>query len=174
MLFRSVVPKQWIPAVEDGVRDACERGPLGFPVVDVEVVLVDGSYHAVDSSELAFRTAGRMGMSDGLKQCDPILLEPIEKVEIYAPSAMTSRITSSMAGRRGQILGFDAREGWDGWDRIECYLPQSERHDLIVDLRSMTQGLGGYRSEFSHMQEVTGRLADEIVGKHGKRELEPA
>ncbi|HEX8233990.1 MAG TPA: elongation factor G [Caulobacteraceae bacterium] len=158
-----VVPRQWIPAVEDGVTDAMEKGPLGFPVVDVAVALTDGSYHAVDSSELAFRTAGRIGMSEALEKCDPILLEPIEKVTIHAPNTATSRINSTISSRRGQILGFDAREDWPGWDRIEVYLPQSERHDLIVELRSMTQGLGGFEAEFDHMAEVTGRTADEIV-----------
>ncbi|HEY3814371.1 MAG TPA: elongation factor G [Caulobacteraceae bacterium] len=160
-----VVPKQWIPAVGEGVEEAMKRGPLGFPVVDVEVVLIDGSYHAVDSSELAFHNAGRIAMSDGLKECGSALLEPVEKIEIFAPSSATSRITSSISGRRGQILGYDTREGWPGWDRIEVYLPQSERHDLIVELRSVTQGLGDYRAEFSHMQEVTGRVADDIVSK---------
>jgi len=163
-----VVPKQWIPAVGDGVKDACERGPLGFPVVDVECVLVDGSYHAVDSSEMAFRTAGRIGMSDGLKACDSLLLEPVEKVTMYAPSSATSQITSFISGRRGQILGYDTRDGWPGWDRIEVNLPQAERQDLIVELRSVTQGLGSYESEFSHMAELTGRLADEVVQKHAK------
>jgi elongation factor G len=161
-----VVPKQWIPAVGDGARDAIERGPLGFPVVDLEVVLTDGSFHAVDSSELAFRTAGRIAVSDGLKDCDSCLLEPIDKIEIFAPTQATSKITSAVSSRRGQILGYDTRDGWPGWDRIEVYLPQAERHDLIVELRSVTQGLGSYRSEFDHMQEVTGRLADDIVQKH--------
>lgn len=163
-----VVPKQWIPAVGDGVKDALEKGPLGFPVVDVEAVLVDGSYHAVDSSELAFRTAGRIGMSDGLKACDSLLLEPVEKVTIYAPSSATSRITSFVSGRRGQILGYDTRDGWPGWDRIEINLPQAERQDLIVELRSVTQGLGSYESEFSHMAELTGRLAEDVVQKHAR------
>jgi elongation factor G len=160
-----VVPKQWIPAVEDGLRDALERGPLGFPVVDVSAALIDGSYHTVDSSELAFRTAGRIAMSEALEACAPYLLEPIEKVTIYAPSHATSKITSAISARRGQILGFDGREDWPGWDRIEVYLPQSERHDLIVELRSQTQGLGHYESEFDHLAEVTGRLADDIVQK---------
>ena len=158
-----VVPRQWIPAVEDGVRDACERGPLGFPVVDVKACLVDGSYHAVDSSEMAFRTAGRIAMSEGLKACQPYLLEPIDKVTIYAPATATSKINSVISGRRGQILGF---EGWDeapGWDRIEGYLPHAERQDLIVELRSLTQGLATYEAEFDHMGEVSGRLADDIV-----------
>ena len=160
-----VVPKQWIPAVEDGVRDAMERGPLGFPVVDVNVVLTDGSYHAVDSSELAFRTAGRIGMTDALKACDACLLEPIDKVTIHAPSSATSRITSAISTRRGQIVGYDNRDGWPGWDQIEAFLPEAERHDLIVELRSATQGLGGYEAAFSHMAEVSGRFADEIAHK---------
>ena len=158
-----VVPRQWIPAVEQGVRDALEVGPLGFPVVDVAVVLIDGSYHAVDSSEFAFRAAGRLAMHEGLPQCQPVLLEPIEKLTIHAPSTTTSRINSLVSARRGQILGFDNREGWPGWDRIEVYLPQAERADLIVELRSLTQGLATYEAEYDHMAELTGRLADEVT-----------
>jgi elongation factor G len=158
-----VVPRQWIPAVEQGVRDALERGPLGFPVVDVSVTLIDGSYHTVDSSEFAFRAAGRLAMQEALPQCAPILLEPIEKLTIHAPSSATSRITSAVSARRGQILGFDSREGWPGWDRIEVFLPQSERADLIVELRSVSQGLGAFEAEFDHMAELTGRLADEVA-----------
>lgn len=160
-----VVPRQYIPAVEAGVRDGLEKGPLGFPVVDLAVTLTDGSAHAVDSSEIAFRTAGRIAMSEGLPQCDPILLEPVEKVTIYAPNTATSKINSMLSARRGQILGFDAREGWPGWDRIEAYLPQADRQDLIIDLRSITQGLGTYNAEFAHMAELTGREAQEIVAK---------
>ncbi len=156
-----VVPRQWIPAVEAGVRDAMERGPLGFPVVDVEVTLVDGSYPSVDSSELAFRTAGRLAMSQALAKCDGFLLEPVEKLTIHAPSGATPRITSMISGRRGQILGFDAREGWPGWDRIEVYLPHSERQDVILELRSLTQGMGSFEAEFHHMAPVTGRAAEE-------------
>jgi len=160
-----VVPKQWIPAVEQGVRDAMEKGPLGFPVVDVAVTLVDGSWHAVDSSEMAFRTAGRIGMSEGLALASPILLEPVEKLVIHAPSAATARITSSISNKRGQILGFDARDGWPGWDSIEVYMPHDERQDFIMDLRSMTQGLGGFETVFDHMVELTGRKADEASQK---------
>ena len=102
-------------------------------------------------------------MSEGLKACQPYLLEPIDKVTIYAPATATSKINSVISGRRGQILGF---EGWDeapGWDRIEGYLPHAERQDLIVELRSLTQGLATYEAEFDHMGEVSGRLADDIV-----------
>ncbi|HEX6858852.1 MAG TPA: elongation factor G [Caulobacteraceae bacterium] len=158
-----VVPRQWIPAVEQGVRDAMERGPLGFPVVDVAVTLTDGSYHSVDSSEMAFRQAGRLAMSEALQQASPILLEPIEKLTIYAPSATTSKINSAVSSRRGQILGFDARAGWSGWDRIEVYLPHHERQDFILELRSLTQGLGTFEATFDHMVELTGRKAEEVA-----------
>ncbi len=158
-----VVPRQWIPAVEQGVRDGLAKGPLGFPVVDLEVTLVDGSSHSVDSSEMAFRLAGRTGIEEGLKACGAILLEPIEKVVVFAPSTAISHVTSALAVRRGQILGFVPRDGWPGWERIEAYLPQSERHDLIAEIRSLTQGLGVYESQFDHMAELGGRLADEVT-----------
>jgi elongation factor G len=145
------------------VRDALERGSLGFPVVDVGVVLVDGGYHAVDSSEFAFRAAGRLGVNEALPNCNPVLLEPIDRLTIYAPSSATSRITSAISGRRGQILGFDSRDGWPGWDQIEVYLPRSERHDLILELRSLTQGLATYEAEPDHLTELSGRLADEVA-----------
>ncbi|HEY5411676.1 MAG TPA: elongation factor G, partial [Caulobacteraceae bacterium] len=163
-----VVPRQWIPAVGDGVRDACERGPLGFPVIDVKACLIDGSYHTVDSSELAFRTAGRIAMSEGLKACQPYLLEPIDKVVIYAPSSATSKITSVISSRRGQMLGFEGWEESPGWDRIEGYLPHAERQDLIVELRSLTQGLATFEAAYDHMGEVSGRLADEIVNSNSR------
>lgn len=139
------------------------RGPLGFPVVDVAVTLTDGSYHAVDSSELAFRLAGRLAMSEALKGCGPYLLEPIEKLAIVAPSQATPRITSAISARRGQILGFDARDGWPGWDRIEVYLPEAERQALIPELRGLTQGLGGFEAAFDHMAELGGRHAEEAL-----------
>lgn len=157
------VPKQWIPAVEAGIRDALERGPLGFPVTDVTVELIDGSYHSVDSSELAFRTAGRLAMSEGLRACDSHLLEPVERLEIFAPSWATPSVTSAISTRRGQVLGFDAREGWPGWDRIEVYLPQSERQDLAAELRALSQGLATFTAEFDHMNELTGRHAEQVV-----------
>ena len=160
-----VVPRQWVPAVEQGVRDGMTKGPLGFPVVDLEVTLLDGAYHSVDSSEMAFRTAGRIAMDEGLEKCGPTLLEPIEKLVVFAPSTAISNVTSALSSRRGQILGFGPRDGWRGWERIEAYLPQSERHDLIAELRSLTQGLGGFETTFDHMTELTGRLADEAAAK---------
>src|SRR5690606_23802312 len=107
--------------------------------------------HSVDSSEMAFRTAGRIAIEEGLKACGPVLLEPIEKLAIFSPSSATSNITSTLSARRGQILGFSPREGWTGWDRIEAFLPQSERHDLIGEIRSLTQGMGAFEADFDHL-----------------------
>ena len=158
-----VVPKNYIPAVEAGVRDYLSKGPLGFPVVDVAVTLTDGSYHTVDSSDMAFRTAGRLAMSEGMPDCAPVLLEPIMKVEVHIPTAATPKINQMISGRRGQILGFDARTGWPGWDTVYAQIPQAELHDLIIELRSATAGAGTYSAEFDHLAELTGRHADDAV-----------
>ena len=155
------VPKQWIPAVEQGVRDGLEKGQLGFPVTDLEVTLIEGQTHSVDSSEMAFRMAGRLAMEEGLPKCGAILLEPVEKLTVYSPSPSASNVTSALTARRGQILGLAPREDWLGWERIEAYLPQSERQDLIAELRGLTQGLGAFEADFDHMAELTGRLAAE-------------
>jgi len=153
------VPKQWIPAVEAGVRDGLAKGPLGFPVTDLEVMLIDGQTHSVDSSEMAFRTAGRLAIEEALKASGTILLEPIEKLVVYSPSPSASNVTSALTARRGQILGLGPREDWRGWERIEAYLPQSERQQLIAELRGLTQGLGAFEADFDHMAELTGRQA---------------
>jgi elongation factor G len=158
-----VVPRNYIPSVEEGVIDALKHGPLGFPVVDVAVKLIDGSYHTVDSSDMAFRIAGRLGLTEGLPQCSPVLLEPIHQVEIVCPSEATAKMNALMAGRRGQILGFDTREGWDGWDVVRVQMPEAEVGNLIVEVRSATAGVGTFRAKFDHMAEVTGRTADQIV-----------
>ncbi|MBU1377658.1 MAG: elongation factor G [Alphaproteobacteria bacterium] len=157
------VPKQWIPAVETGVRDGLVKGPLGFPVTDLEVTLTDGMTHAVDSSEMAFRTVGRLAIEEALKVAGATLLEPIEKLTVYSPSNSASHVTSALTARRGQILGLGPREDWRGWERIEAYLPQSERQDLIAELRGLTQGLGAFEADFDHMSELHGRLAEEAA-----------
>ena len=158
-----VVPRNYIPSVEEGVIDALKHGPLGFPVVDLHVALVDGSYHTVDSSDMAFRTAGRIGIVEGLPQCQPVLLEPIHLVEIVCPNEATAKINALMSGRRGQILGFDTREGWDGWDVVRAKMPEAEIGDLIVEIRSATAGSGTFTFKFDHMAELTGRTADQII-----------
>jgi elongation factor G len=157
------IPKQWIPAVEEGVREAMRKGPLGFPVVDVAVTLVDGSYHSVDSSELAFRLAGRLAMTEALAACAPHLLEPMHKVTVVCPSSATSRVSSAVASRRGQMLGMGPRDGWTGWDRIEAVIPEAELSGLEAELRSQSQGLASYEAEFDHLAELNGPLADKVV-----------
>ncbi|MCC6205141.1 MAG: elongation factor G [Hyphomicrobiales bacterium] len=158
-----VVPKQYIPSVEAGVRDYLKIGPLGFPVVDIAVNLSDGSYHTVDSSDMAFQMAAKIGMKEGMAACSPVLLEPIMKVDIFTPSEATAKVTAIVPQRRGQILGFDARPGWDGWDVVEATMPQSEIGNLIVELRSATAGVATFESRFDHMAELTGRLADDVM-----------
>jgi elongation factor G len=158
-----VVPRNYIPSVEEGVIDALKHGPLGFPVVDVAVKLIDGSYHTVDSSDMAFRIAGRLGLVEGLPQCNPVLLEPIHQVEIVCPSEATAKMNALMAGRRGQILGFDTRAGWDGWDVVRVQMPEAEVGELIVEVRSATAGVGSFTAKFDHMAELTGRNAEQIV-----------
>ena len=158
-----VVPKNYIPSVEEGVIDGLKHGPLGFPVVDVSVTLIDGSYHTVDSSDQAFRTAGRIGVVEALPQCQPVLLEPIHAVEIACPNDATAKINAILSGRRGQILGFDTRDGWPGWDCVKAMMPESEIGDLIVEVRSATAGVGTFTFKFDHMAELTGRTADQIV-----------
>lgn len=157
------IPKQWIPAVEDGVQDAMARGPLGFPVVDVAVTLTDGSFHSVDSSELAFRTAGRIAMSEALPNCAPYLLEPVCHLTIATPGHATSKVSSAVSSRRGQVLGIDTRDGWSRWDVVEALLPESELHGLDAELRSMSQGLASFQARFDHLAELSGKHADEVV-----------
>jgi elongation factor G len=159
------IPRQWIPAVESGVKDAMTKGAIGFPVVDVSVTLIDGSFHSVDSSEHSFQQAGRLGMSEAMKECGSVLLEPIEKLSIYTPSTGTPKINSAVSSHGGQILGFEPREGWPGWDRVDVYLPHAERQNFIIELRSLTQGLATFEAQFDHMIEVTGRRADDVAKK---------
>lgn len=164
------VPRNFIPSVEEGVREAMARGPLGFPIVDFQVTLFDGQYHSVDSSDMAFKTAARQAMADGLAVCEPVLLEPIYAVTVTVPSEFTNRVHGLISGRRGQILGFDAKEGWPGWDEVQANMPQSELHDMIIELRSLTLGVGSFAWKFDRLQELTGRLAEKVV----ETRLQPA
>lgn len=158
-----VVPRQYIPGVEMGVREFLSHGPLGFPMVDVAVTLTNGSYHTVDSSEQAFKQAARLAMQMGVTQAQPTLLEPILKVDVNTPSEFTSKVLQLLTGRRGQILGYEGRHDWQGWDNISAYLPQAEMQDFIVELRSLTLGVGSFHWEQDHLQEVPERLAERIL-----------
>lgn len=158
-----VVPRQYIPGVEMGVREFLARGVLGFPVVDIAVTLTNGSYHSVDSSEQAFKQAARVAMQEGLPKCEPVLLEPIVWVEVSAPNEFTANALRLLSSRRGQILGYDAKPDWPGWDQVSAYLPQAEMHTFIVELRSLTLGVGSFRWQADHLQEVPGKVADRVL-----------
>ena len=164
-----VVPKQYFSAVEAGVREALTNGPLGgFPVVDIGVTLIDGSHHSVDSSEQAFKMAGILGIREGLADARPVLLEPVLSATITVPSDTTARVNAIVSSRRGQLMGYDAREGWAGWDEVKALIPESEIADLIIELRSATAGVGTFTTEFDHLAEVNGRLADDILKEVGQ------
>jgi elongation factor G len=150
------VPRQYIPAVGEAAEEAMQKGPFGYPVVDVAVTLVDGMFHAVDSSDMAFRTATRLGITEGLAKAGPVLLEPIEHVTASVPNSFTAATQRLLTGRRGQILGYAERPGWPGWDDVEALVPAAELHDFIIELRSDTMGLGHYRHHFDHLAEARG------------------
>ena len=157
------MPKQYFSSVEMGARDALTRGPLGFPVVDVGVTLLDGSYHTVDSSDMAFRAAAKLALGEALPKARPVLLEPILAVSIYVPSDALARASALVSARRGQILGFEAREGWQGWETLRALIPEAEIGDLIVELRSATAGVGAFETRFDHLAELSGKRADAVV-----------
>ncbi|WP_071518713.1 elongation factor G [Geitlerinema sp. PCC 9228] len=160
------VPKQYIPGVEMGVREYLQQGPLGFPVVDVAVTLTDGSYHSVDSSEQAFKFAARVAMTEGMPKAQPQLLEPVYAVDVFAPQEYTSNVLQLVGTRRGQIMGYEPVMDWKGWDKISVYLPQVEMQNLIVQLRSLTLGVGYFASAFDHLQEVPDKIAEKILVTH--------
>lgn len=151
------VPRQYIPAVGEAAEDAARKGPFGYPVVDISVTLVDGTFHTVDSSDMAFKNATRMAMTDGLAAADPMLLEPIQHITVTIPNDYTARAQRLLTTRRGQILGFQEKPGWPGWDAVEALVPAAELHDLIIDLRSQTMGLGTYVHQFDHLAEAVRR-----------------
>ncbi len=160
-----VVPRQYIPGVETGVRESLDHGPLGFPVVDVAVTLKDGSYHSVDSSEQAFKQAARLAMQTGMDLCEPQLLEPILAIALSVPNEFTSKALRLINGRRGQVLGYDAKPNWRGWDEVQAQLPQAEMHDMIVELRSLTLGVGTFCWQFDHLQEVPEKIVERVLAR---------
>jgi elongation factor G len=157
------VPKQYIPGVEMGVREFLVQGMYGYPVVDLSVTLTNGSYHAVDSSEQAFKQAARLAMQSGLPHCEPVLLEPIERITLATPIEFTANILRLVRNRRGQVLGYDAKPNWTGWDEVTAYLPMAEMHSLITELRSLTQGVGFFHWEDDHLQEVPDKIAEQVL-----------
>jgi elongation factor G len=157
------VPGGYIPAVEAGVREGLQSGPLGYPVVDVAVTLVDGQDHPVDSSEQAFKIAGRMAMSEALPACESVLLEPVDAVTISVPQSLTNKVHSLISQRRGKILGFQGRDDWPGWDAVRAHMPVAELADLIMELRSLTMGVGFFARSYHHLQEVPDKIARRVL-----------
>lgn len=156
-----VVPKEYIPAVEAGVKEAMESGPLaGYPVVDVRVSLVDGSYHEVDSSEMAFKIAGSMGFKDGAKNAAPVLLEPIMSVEVTTPEEFLGDVMGDLNSRRGQIEGMDRRANAQV---VRAKVPMAEMFGYATDLRSKTQGRASYTMQFSHYSPVPANVAQAVI-----------
>jgi len=158
-----VIPKEFIPAVDQGVQEALTSGVLaGYPVVDVRVTLFDGSYHEVDSSEMAFKIAASIAFKEGMKKADPVLLEPIMKVEVVVPDEYLGDVIGDINSRRGQIEGIEPRAGAQ---IVHAYVPLSEMFGYATDLRSKTQGRGIYTMQFSHYAEVPKSIADTIINK---------
>ncbi len=160
-IFGGAVPKQYIPAVEKGVREAMDGGVLaGYPVVDVRVKLVDGSYHTVDSSEMAFKIASGMAFRKGMEQASPVLLEPVMNVEVLVPEDFMGDIMGDLNGRRGRIQGM---EPYGGVQKILAQVPMAEMFRYSIDLRSMTQGRGFFAMKFSHYEEVPAQIAEQVA-----------
>ncbi len=156
------IPKEYIPAVEKGVHEAAESGVLaGYPITDIKVSLIDGSYHEVDSSEMAFKMAGIFGFKEGVQQGSPVLLEPIMKVEVVAPEEFLGEILGQVNARRGEILGMEARPG--NAQAVRALVPLAERSGYATELRSATQGRGVHSMEFDHYAPVSETVAQKIM-----------
>lgn len=156
------VPRNFIPAVEEGARETLAKGPLGFPVTDLAVTLTDGKHHAVDSNDFAFRTAGKMALREALPKAGPVLLQPIQKVTVHVPSVYSGAMVSVISGLSGQVLGFDRDPSFRGWDEFRALLPVSAMDDLAMALGSATQGCAWAETEFDHYEEIYGREAERI------------
>jgi elongation factor G len=158
------IPKEYIPAIEKGVKERMESGVLaGYPLRDVRVTLTDGSYHDVDSNEMAFKIAGSMGFQDACRKADPVLLEPIMKVEVLVPQEYMGDVIGNLNGRRGKIQGIKVRAGSQA---IEAAVPLSEMFGYATDLRSRTQGRATYSMEFERYEPVPKQIAEQIIAKN--------
>ncbi|KZR74220.1 elongation factor G [Prochlorococcus marinus] len=159
-----IVPKEYIKPAESGMRETCESGVIaGYPLIDVKVTMVDGSYHDVDSSEMAFKIAGSMAFKDGVKKCNPVLLEPMMKVEVEIPEDFLGSIIGDLSSRRGQVEGQSID---DGLSKVQSKVPLAEMFGYATQLRSMTQGRGIFSMEFSHYEEVPRNVAEAIISKN--------
>jgi len=157
------IPKEFISPIDKGIKEACENGVLaGYPTVDVKVTLFDGSYHEVDSSEMAFKIAGSIGFKDGCRRASPIMLEPIVKVEVLTPEDFMGSVIGDLNSRRGRILNMTARHSTQV---ISAEVPLAQMFGYATDLRSMSQGRASYSMEFTHYAPVPPNVANELVSK---------
>jgi elongation factor G len=169
-VFGGSVPKNYFPAVEKGLRDSCAKGVLaGYPVVNLKATLVDGSYHPVDSSEMAFKTAASIAFKEGLKNAKPVLLEPIGYLKVYVPENIMGDVIGDINKRRGQIMGMGDSE-MDGLNLVEAEVPVSEMHSYATDLRSISQGRGIFTFDFAKYKEAPQTVADKIIADSKKSE----
>ncbi|HOB34801.1 MAG: elongation factor G [Firmicutes bacterium] len=170
-IFGGAVPKNYIPAVEKGLIEAMEEGVLaGFPAVDIKATLIDGSYHSVDSSEMAFKIAASLAYKKGMMEANPVLLEPIVNVEVKVPENFMGDIMGDLNSRRGKIMGMEPQG--DGTQVIRAQVPMAEMYKYSVDLRSMTQGRGEFTMSFSHYEEVPANIAEKVIEEHKKQKEE--
>jgi len=170
-IFGGAVPRNYIPAVEKGLVEAMEEGVLaGFPAVDIRATLLDGSYHNVDSSEMAFKIAASLAYKKGMMEANPVLLEPIVNVEVKVPENFMGDIMGDMPTRRGRVAGMEPQG--DGTQIIKAQVPLAEMYGYSIDLRSMTQGRGEFTMEYSHYEEVPANIAEKIIEEHKKEVAE--
>ncbi len=169
-VFGGSVPKNYFPAVEKGLRECCQKGVLaGYPVVNLKATLLDGSYHPVDSSEMAFKTAASIAFKEGVKQAKPVLLEPVGTLKVYIPESIMGDIIGDINKRRGQIMGMGESDR-DGLSVVEAEVPMSEMFKYATDLRSMSQGRGSFVFEFSKYVQAPQNIADAVIQKKNSGE----
>ena len=165
-----VVPKEYFKAIEQGVREALDRGIVaGYPMVDVKVTLYDGSYHEVDSNEMAFKIAGSMGIQKGAKKASPVILEPMMSAEMITPENFMGDVVGDINRRRGRVKSMEMRHGAQV---ISAFVPLSEMFGYATELRSMTQGRASYSMQFDHYEQLPNNLAEEIIAKHAGKQGE--
>ncbi len=163
-IFGGAVPRQYIPAVEKGMRESMEKGILaGYPVVDMRITLLDGSYHPVDSSEMAFKTASNIAFKKAMEQCKPVLLEPIYTLNVTCSDSMMGDVIGDLNQKRGRILGMQSVE--EGMSVVTAQVPYAEITEYAVDLRAITQGQGSFEMKFDHYEDVPAKMAEKIIAE---------
>ena len=171
-IFGGAIPHQFIPSIEKGIVKTMAEGVIsGNPMVDLKVTLVDGKFHPVDSSDMAFQIAGSMALKDAVEQAGVALLEPIVELEVIVPEAYTGDIMGDLNSKRGKIAGMEQAGG--GKQRIRAQVPQAEVARYVIDLRSMTGGRGAYTATFSHYEEMPQHLAQKVIDAHQRRARRP-